>query len=230
MRIVVNHLTRMLSGYICVAGVDVETKRHVRPIGKTNLRPKLLARNGGPFDIGAVVDLGPVTSKAQAPELEDWLFDPAKAVCVKLLERERFWRMLEQMAQPKLAMLFGEALKMIGPLSCGVGVGTGTASLGCLVPRTPPKLYLRNRDGRPPQVRMRLGDGAFDVDVSVTDLRLYGEDCMTPNPGLVKTIVEFLSGGGNVILSVGLTRPYAPRPDRAPKHWLQVNNIHLGDA
>ena len=30
-----------------------------------------------------------------------------------------------------------------------------------------------------------------------------------------------------LLLSVGLTRPFAPSPDAPPIHWLQVNNIHL---
>ena len=30
MRIVVNHLTRMQSGYICVAGIDVQDNQHIR--------------------------------------------------------------------------------------------------------------------------------------------------------------------------------------------------------
>ena len=32
MKIVVNHLTRMQPGYICVAGLDFQTNAHVRPV------------------------------------------------------------------------------------------------------------------------------------------------------------------------------------------------------
>jgi hypothetical protein len=32
-----------------------------------------------------------------------------------------------------------------------------------------------------------------------------------------------------VILGLGLTRPFAPRPESDPVCWLQVTNVHLGD-
>jgi hypothetical protein len=52
MQIVVNHLTRMQLGYICVAGVDVSSGQHIRPVLRSRLNVDLLARNGGPFDLG----------------------------------------------------------------------------------------------------------------------------------------------------------------------------------
>ena len=59
MRIVVNHLTRMQPGYICVAGIDVQDNEHIRPVlGRERLTVGLLARNGGAFDMGRLVDLG----------------------------------------------------------------------------------------------------------------------------------------------------------------------------
>jgi len=45
MKIVVNHLTRMKKGYICVAGVMSGTTTHVRPVLKTQLSIDLLNRN-----------------------------------------------------------------------------------------------------------------------------------------------------------------------------------------
>lgn len=54
MKIAVNHLTRMQPGYICVAGIDLETGSHVRPVLPSGrLSAALLRRNGGPFDIAA---------------------------------------------------------------------------------------------------------------------------------------------------------------------------------
>jgi hypothetical protein len=32
MLILVHHLTRMQPGFICVAGLDADTERHVRPV------------------------------------------------------------------------------------------------------------------------------------------------------------------------------------------------------
>jgi len=226
-KIVVNHLTRMLSGYICVAGVDVAAKQHVRPMSKTNLRPGLLAEHGGPFALAAVVDLGPVKSKAVRPEVEDVRFEPAKARRLKTLEPGRFWNMLTELALPKLTGIFGDDLHAVGTASCAVHVGAGRASLGCLTPSEPPELYIRERPGRRPQVRMRLTDGAFDIDAGVTDLRLYSQDHKTPDAELVPAVNQHLQAGRTTILSVGLTRPYAATPEQKPLHWLQVNNIHF---
>ena len=59
MRIVVNHLTRMMKGYICAAGIDEETNEHVRPVlPGVRLRVDLLEERGGPFSMAALVDLG----------------------------------------------------------------------------------------------------------------------------------------------------------------------------
>jgi hypothetical protein len=54
MRIIVNHLTRMQPGYICVAGVDVSSGQHVRPELRGRLTTDLLTLNGGPFDIASL--------------------------------------------------------------------------------------------------------------------------------------------------------------------------------
>ncbi|MGH3145870.1 MAG: hypothetical protein ACRDTR_08730, partial [Rubrobacter sp.] len=71
MRILVNHLTRMQPGYVCVAGLQLDTPNHVRPVlRRGRLTTGLLGLNGGPFDIGAVVVLGPATYAGHAPELE----------------------------------------------------------------------------------------------------------------------------------------------------------------
>ena len=59
MRIVVNHLTRMQPGYICVAGIDVQDNEHIRPVlGRARLTVDLLARNGGAFDVVALSNWG----------------------------------------------------------------------------------------------------------------------------------------------------------------------------
>ena len=76
---------------------------------------------------------------------------------------------------------------------------------------------------------MRVYDGDYDLDLSVTDIRLYQADHVAPNTDLVARIERRLNSDTGVILSVGLTRPFASSPDLPPMHWLQVNNIHLND-
>ena len=62
MKIVVNHLTRMQRGYICVAGINPDTGHHVRPIPE-NDRPRRtqllrrLAHRADPFAKHLQIDL-----------------------------------------------------------------------------------------------------------------------------------------------------------------------------
>lgn len=76
MQVVINHVTRMSSPRICVAGVDRATSEHVRPTtGRSDpITRDLLRENGGPFGMGALVDLGSVTAEPSPPETEDRRF------------------------------------------------------------------------------------------------------------------------------------------------------------
>ncbi len=228
MKIVVNHLTRMQQGYICVSGLNLGACNHIRPIlGGTRLSTSLLKRNGGPFDMAEVVDLGTVKPSPQNPEVEDHIFDPAKTKGIGSLKSAGFWTLLTKVAERKLVSIFGEDLVMRGAESCGVDVGKGVASLGCLIPTGPPEIYLKEREGKTDQIRIRVSDGCFDLDLGVTDIRLYSNDHQTPNKRLVKRIAERIGVEKVVILSVGLTRPFTSLSGFPPIHWLQVNNIHL---
>lgn len=85
MRTIVNHLTRMQPGYICVAGVDVSNGQNVRPVLRGRLATDLLVSKGGPFDMAALVELGTVKYCGHAPEIEDYYFDPRTAHYVRLV-------------------------------------------------------------------------------------------------------------------------------------------------
>ncbi len=85
MRIVVNHLTRMRAASICVAGIDLDTGRHVRPITRGGLTRDHLHENGGPFALGAIVELGATTPNPNPPEVEDHWFWPDRARLVEMM-------------------------------------------------------------------------------------------------------------------------------------------------
>lgn len=223
MRILTNHLTRMQPGYICVAGIDLDTGTHVRPVlGYGRLSTSLLLKNGGPFELGYVVDLGPTVSVGRAPEHEDYRFNSTKAACLKRVSDDYFWNMLVDCASDTLQGVFGTDL-VRRDRSCTVEVGRGMASLGCLAPRGRPYLYVNHRDS----VRISFPWLSPPADLSVTDLRLYEEDQRTPRRALVSDLREKLQDGMAVILSVGLTRPFRKEGGDAARHWLQVNNVHL---
>ncbi len=61
----------------------------------------------------------------------------------------------------------------------------------------------------------------------VTDLRLYDIEAGAVDDRRVELLAERLRRR-DVLLAVGLTRCWA-RDGDVPRHWLQVNNVHLDD-
>lgn len=228
MNIVVNHLTRMHGGLICVAGVDLETHEHVRPLlGDQHLPFYFLARYGGPFDIAGIVDLGAARHKPDPPHVEDYVFVASRAKVRRRASAQEFWSLLEALAKPALGEIFGEALRAVGRARYATDAGQGPASLGCLRPNRPPELYLATgRDGKP-QIRMRFGDGQIEADAGVTDLRLRQPNHTTPDGQKVRAVARMIGGSDEVILSLGLTRKFRPSEKSDYFHYLQVNNVHL---
>ena len=133
------------------------------------------------------------------------------------------WRFVDRV-QPDGTVLVEQV-----PLTADEAQGRGQASLGCLRPLGTPQLYLRSRPNKPQQVSMRLSDSVFSVDVGVIDIRLYNDADYSPNRQRIAQIAARLTQTSDIILSVGLTRPFTFDPDLAPVHWLQVNNIHFAD-
>ncbi|HEX9056242.1 MAG TPA: hypothetical protein VF818_01825 [Ktedonobacterales bacterium] len=224
MRIIVNHLTRMAPGFICVAGVNPETDEHVRPTTYGRLSRRLLGAEGGPFDIAVIVDLGETVPDGITPEVEDYYFEPSDAHIVGTATPNDYWTMLGRVARPTLADIFGPDLQRSGN-TCSTARGKGLASLGCLNPATR-SMLIRDNFGK---LRMRLSDGAMNVSVSVTDIRLVEDDHTTIRDDVVADVNRRIARGVPVTLSVGLSRPFAKAPGEEERHWLQVNGIHLED-
>src|SRR5262245_32392079 len=99
MQIVINHLTRMEKGYVCVAGVCSSTSSHVRPVTPGRRLPITVSEiRGGPFGIRALVELGDVRSCGSRPLVEDVEFVPGRAEKVGQLSQPRFWALLQNLA------------------------------------------------------------------------------------------------------------------------------------
>jgi hypothetical protein len=130
MEIVVNHLTRMNAGYICVAGVNTSTWQHIRPVLNRRLTTSLLAANGGPFALATLVDLGPAQYRGYAPEVEDHYFDPQMVRVIRAVPPEEFWNLLQHVTRRSIREIFGSAISSSGN-GCIVAVGTGDTFFGC---------------------------------------------------------------------------------------------------
>lgn len=226
LNIVVNHVTRMQPGYICVAGLSLDGVAHIRPVlsGARRLGVDLLRRRGGVFDVAEVVNLGPVEHHATPPEVEDYLFDPAQAVAVNTLGPKEFWALLQGVAKKSLRDIFGPALERQNQ-TFAVTVGSGVASLGCLIPPQDLRIEVNTYD----KIRLWMTPEELKVSLPVTDLRLYQTDHKTPRTDRVNNLAARIRAGAGVILSIGLTRAWHRPGDSVARHWLQVNNIHLAD-
>jgi hypothetical protein len=224
MRIVVTHLTRMAPGFVCIAGIEPASGRHVRPVvpGR-RLRRGEISIEGSEITIGTELDLGRTTPVPSPPEIEDHAFDPSSARRIRNLSALELAGLLRSVACPSLADIFGADLQADGR-TCSIAVGSGAASLGVLAPPTAPSLTIDSYD----KVKLVMLDGSRSMAITVADLRLYEGDQTTPNRTLVSSLSSQLATTPTreVFLSVGLSRPFA-KDGREPRHWLQINNVHV---
>ena len=227
MHIVVTDVTRMNNpDKICVAGADGLLNR-VRPVldGGQQLTRGLLAPDG-PFALGAVVELGPVRDTGSAPMVEDRLFDPHQARRTGTLAAATFRERLLAGTRRRLRDIFGDALVRDGR-TASVAPNAGTASLGLLTPAEPPTLVVEDYDGRP-RLRMCFTDDDLgDLNLAVTDIRFFDErhELLT---GVVTHTATRLRRG-RCVVGVGLGRAWSSQLGQPPRHWLQVNGVHLAD-
>lgn len=232
MRIIVNHLTRMRRGFFCTAGIEFKSGCHIRPglAHVKGLPVNMLRSNGGCFDMAVDVELGDTQGVGQVPEIEDHEFRQRAAKIIREVEPNEFWHMLSLYAKNRLTDIFGHDLRNLGNNHFGVDPRRGNCSLGLLRPGSTPSLRIKSRAQKPDQVRMHFIDRDLnEVDLSVADIRLYTDDYASPKSDLVNQINRSLQHGEEIILSVGLTRLFAPADGSEAKHWLQVNNIHRRD-
>jgi hypothetical protein len=226
MQIVVNHLTRMQQGYMCVAGIDLETHLHVRPVIDCQMPIDLLSVHGGPFDMARIVDLGPSQFAGKVPEVEDRFFDGTLARHVGDMPAEEFWALLQTVAHEKLGTIFGPDLERVGS-TCAVVETGGLRSLGCYwAPGG--RLHIDDSYERP-RIRFAWQSGDHTFNVPVTDVRLYESDHITPFLATVRWLAEQIAIQPRVLVSVGLSRPYRKSAGEPSRHWLQINNFHLAE-
>ncbi len=226
MHIVVNHLTRMQQGYMCVAGIDLNSGLHVRPVLDRQMTIEMLSVHGGPFDIGRIVDLGEARFVGRVPELEDHWFDAAAARHTGDMPVEQFWDLLKRVAHEKLGAIFGPDLECVGS-TCVVAETRGLRSLGCYWASAGRLFVDDGRERR--RVRFSWQAGGHSFNEPVTDIRLYADDHVTPCDATIRRVAEQIAAQGRVLVSVGLSRPYRKSADDPPRHWLQINNFHLPD-
>jgi hypothetical protein len=224
MHIVINHLTRMQKGFMCVAGVDPDSGRHVRPVLSSQMHTDMLACHGGPFELGYRVELGETKFVGKVPEIEDRQFEAAAARQLDRVPPDQFWQLLTDLAADSLSDVFGPDLERMGAASCGVAEFHGLRSLGCYWAHQPQIQVQRTADHA--RIRFDFVEGPHRYRVPVTDIRLYREDHVTPDAAAVESWQAELGRCSRVLVSVGLSRAYKSSDEYPATHWLQINNLH----
>ncbi len=204
---------------VCVAALD-RSLRHVRPQLTTPWTRRHL-RERGPTAIGSVIAFEHATHAGSPPEIEDVQIETFE--WRRQLPPERLWGYLQETVSADLSSAFGPSLTRSANGRAFTPLGIGACSLACISPIDPQ--LVRAGDS----LRIEFADATLgEFDLAVTDLRLWGEDGQ-PRSALCNAVARRLAMAEPTVLSVGLTRAFAPRGSDEPRHWLQVNNIHFHD-
>lgn len=228
MRIVVNHLTRMAAPRICIGGIDPTTGHHVRPTTSSTdpITRTLLDEEGGPFSLGALVDLGAVRANPSTPEREDHLFSTASAAAVGQLDAEEYLTLIDRVAEDDLESIFDEDLERRGH-SFAIEEGYGTVSLGVLRAQRRPELIVDSYG----KLRLGLNDVEPAASLGVTDLRFVQADHSTLKHGVIADVQARLRQGVDPLLMVGLARAFTADGDDRRRHWAaSQRHMHGGSG
>lgn len=224
MDVLITDLTRMYDGHVCVAGIDLSNGRRVRPVTRRGrLEAGMLSTRGGVMNIRHVVDIGRTRRCGSPPEVEDVLFDPRAAKLKRVMAPAEFFATLQKHCVKGLEAI-GPGLQREGN-SLVTAERAGACSLVLTAASEPARVHVTTtrseRGEMERKLRFSLADG---VNVSITDARLYKADLLTPDAERVEWLQSKLAASPQVLLSFGLGRPYNKR------HYLQLNNLHLGNA
>lgn len=217
----------MSGSRICIAGIDTERGRHVRPVTPPgdSLTRRLLVDEGGSLEVGAVIDLGSPTAVPSPPETEDHRIATQDLDHCETLEDEEYLEVLEAVSQPDLEAAFGEDLERRG-WKYAVEVGRGQKSLAVIRVRRRADIEIDDRYGR---LQLRFNDPHPPTFLGVTDLRFVEADHRTIRRDVVEDVRERLRRGVDLYLMLGLARAFRAEGDDRDRHWLQVNGLCLED-
>ena len=217
----------MTAPRICVAGIEPDSRRHIRPTTPANdpIDRRLLDEEGGPFSIGTLVDLGAVRANPSRPESEDHLFVTASARDVRQLGPDEYWQLLDEVAEDDLESILRPDLERRGR-SFAVEEGRGAVSLGVLRVQETPELEI---DGYG-KLRLRFNHVDDPAHLGVTDIRFVEADHSTLKQNAVQDVQRRMRAGVDLFLMVGLARAFVATGDDRRRHWLQVNGLCMADS
>jgi hypothetical protein len=222
MQILLAHITRMTYPRICLAGIEIQTGIHIRPItGRKDILDFSLLEH---FQLGTIIDLGWYAPRPTPPEVEDCFFKPSSVQFIEKLLPPTFWSMLDAVAVNSLTDIFENHLVEHGT-TMYVNPNTGMASLGEL--RVEKARLVLHPDSQ--KLRLRFRVPTQELSLPVTDLRFFivKNDTYVPAIETIKWVNHELQSS-SLILSLGLSRAWSNNAEPA-RHWLQVNGLHLAN-
>lgn len=187
------------------------------------LTTSLLTNEGGPFGVGALVELGETKPAPEPPFVEDQLFNPAAATAQGQVEPELYTDWLEAVAFNSVRRAFGPDLERLKSTKLATREGLGKQSLA-VVRLT--NATMTTSFGKP---RLNFYEDDLLTQTTVTDLRFYEDDFKTANYETVASVSSRLAEGMKAWAMFGLARPFKAQGDDARRNWLQLNGICLED-
>lgn len=233
MEIVINHLFRTAPGKVAVAGMFLpDAQTHIRPClpAEISFNREMINDRGGPFCLGAVIKIEETTWQPRRPHVEDHIVESKALSQSGRIDKERFWKLLDENAQDSLSEIFGSELRATG-FNFNLRVvdeNKGLVSLGLL--RVQSNDAILTVEGG---VKIWLNESGARACLRVNDVRLHYDDGKI-RYDLAEAIADRLADGEMCILSVGLSRAWSP-DGKHRYHLAQVNNIYfqadpLGDT
>ena len=212
----------MTSPRICIAGIEVDSKEHLRPVTAPDdlITRSLLVEEGGPLQLGVGLELGPTTPTPTRPETEDHYSETRNFEALGVLTDREYLDLLDQVDDGDLASAFGPGLVRDGN-TYAMELGGGDHSLACLRAGDDDRLSIEFG-----KLYLRASEGAR---IKVTDARLFKSDQKTVRTEAVHNVNARLDDGVGARLMFGLSRPWRKPDDDQERHWLQLNGICLED-
>lgn len=229
--ILILDVTAMSGDHVCVAGIDLATKRTIRLNNPPPTREQLKALGyltPGEVIVVDVVDVEPALHLAP-PHVEDHTWNPRSVEKRGRMDNDEICRVIRETAHDSLEAAFGEPLPRRPGRNVGWKPGTGERSLATLRVR-----YVRfEQDGRETiRVALRSQDQVFWGTIPFQDLvvrahKLNNDGCCASNlADNVRTEFE----ANWCLIRVGLTRPFSPDDhEDSSACWLQVTNVFARD-
>lgn len=224
MDIVINHLTQIAPGKVSAAGIYLPDQQiHIRPCPPTDLAftKEMMVEEGGPFRVGALINIEAPQWNPHPPHVEDHIVDSHALRPCGRMDSRTFWHVLDYNAKDNLKSIFGPELRPSGPNFNWrvIDANTGLASLGLLRLRRNAILAVDN------VIKLWLNEPGARACMRVNDHRLYYSTGGV-RYDLATAIAERLDEGESCIMSVGLSRAFAPSGNRMI-HMAQVNNFYF---